>query len=128
VTAGVAVAFDGGSELIPALADGASRVIVSVDGANAETHDRIRGRRGSFDRAMNALSMLDEAASVPFGIDFSVMRGNFDQHEEFCTTVASRFPAAPDLLPGSVPIRPCQSDRVRPARTAQRRPGRRVAR
>src|SRR6266699_681100 len=78
-----------------------SRVAVSVDAATAELHDRIRGRSGSYQRAMDALSLLDGAASassdaglppLPFGIDSVVMRSNFDQMGSLCTTMAARFP------------------------------------
>lgn len=78
-----------------------SRVAVSVDGVTAELHDRIRGRAGSYQRAMEALALLDAAAAdsraegrppLPFGIDSVVMRCNFDQMESLCTTMADRFP------------------------------------
>lgn len=78
-----------------------SRVVVSVDGATPEVHDRIRARTGSFNRAMNALTLLDDAARerrargekpIRFGIDCVVVRSNFHQLEEFCTTIAPRFP------------------------------------
>ncbi|MFF3442464.1 radical SAM protein [Streptosporangium sp. NPDC002721] len=71
-----------------------SRITVSVDGADAEVHDAIRGRTGSFERAMRALALLDEVAppqGVRFGVDCVVTRGNFHQMEEFCTTLAPRF-------------------------------------
>jgi len=76
-------------------------VSVSVDGATAEVHDRIRGRAGSFDRAMKALAVLDEAsraarsrgeAPLSFGLDATIVRSSFDQLEDFCATVAPRFP------------------------------------
>lgn len=78
-----------------------NRVAVSVDAATAELHDRIRGRAGSFQRAMDALSLLDAAAAesiaagqppLPFGIDSVVMRCNFDQMESLCMTMGARFP------------------------------------
>jgi hypothetical protein len=78
-----------------------SRIAVSVDAATAGLHDRIRGRAGSFQRAMDALELLDAAAAeamaagrppVPFGIDSVVMRCNFDQMESLCATMAARFP------------------------------------
>jgi radical SAM protein with 4Fe4S-binding SPASM domain len=37
------------------------RIGVSLDGATAKTHDHIRGRKGSFDRAKNAIWMLRDA-------------------------------------------------------------------
>lgn len=77
-----------------------SRVTVSVDGATPDTHDRIRGRPGSFDRAMKALSRLNEAIderlrsghSAPaLGIDYVVLRSNFQDMERLCTEVLPRF-------------------------------------
>jgi MoaA/NifB/PqqE/SkfB family radical SAM enzyme len=82
------------------LADNFSKITVSVDGATAGTHDRIRGRAGSFERAMAALARLDEAIggrrrsgrpSPALGIDFTVMRGNWDEMEAMCSVAAQRF-------------------------------------
>ncbi|WP_163511525.1 radical SAM protein [Fodinicola acaciae] len=72
-----------------------TRVHVSLDGATAEVHDRIRARKGSYDKVMAALAMLDGAARhrpVHFGFDCVVTRSNFDQLERFCAEVAPRFP------------------------------------
>ncbi|MEV4434895.1 radical SAM protein [Streptomyces sp. NPDC049555] len=75
-------------------------VVVSLDGATAQVHDRIRGRAGSFDRALSALTLLDGVARerrrqqrspLRFGIDCVVVRSNFPQLEEFCTAIAPRF-------------------------------------
>ncbi|GGV35761.1 radical SAM protein [Streptomyces spectabilis] len=77
------------------------QVHMSVDGATAEVHDLIRGRAGSYDRAMKALRLLDDAAgtarsrgepALKFGIDSTVLRSSYDQMELFCTDVAPRFP------------------------------------
>jgi MoaA/NifB/PqqE/SkfB family radical SAM enzyme len=84
--------------MIPELTLACDRIVVSVDGATPETHDRIRGRIGSFQRAMNALSLLDDASreqgdeQFQFGIDCVVLRSNFDQIEEYCQTMVARFP------------------------------------
>ncbi|MFC5750871.1 radical SAM protein [Actinomadura rugatobispora] len=76
-------------------------IAVSLDGATARTHDRIRGRAGSFDRALNALGLLDRAAAeraargakpVKFGLETVVVRSNFDHLPEICATIAPRFP------------------------------------
>jgi MoaA/NifB/PqqE/SkfB family radical SAM enzyme len=81
--------------------DSFARVAISVDGATAELHDRIRGRAGSHERAMAALALFDAAAEEalaegrtpqPFGIDSVVMRSNFDQIEQLCESMAVRFP------------------------------------
>jgi Radical SAM superfamily len=57
--------YTGGWSMTPAVADELVRVFdqitVSVDGATADIHDAIRGRAGSFARAMRTLSMLDTA-------------------------------------------------------------------
>lgn len=88
-----------------------SRITVSVDGADAATHDRIRGRSGSFDRAMGALALLEDVSlqrtmrggdPVLFGLDCVVMRGNFHQMSELCRVVASRFSEMRFLTFGAV--------------------------
>jgi hypothetical protein len=77
-----------------------NQVTVSVDGATPVVHDRIRGRVGSFDRAMRALANLDAAAQraveqgrepTPFGIACTVLRSALDGLEGFCTQIAPRF-------------------------------------
>jgi MoaA/NifB/PqqE/SkfB family radical SAM enzyme len=87
-----------------------SRVHVSVDGATAKVHDTVRAKPGSFERAMKALGLLDEAVreqrergekGLTFGIDGVVVRSNFHQLEEFCTTLAPRFPQARFLSLGA---------------------------
>ncbi|BFU45303.1 radical SAM protein [Krasilnikovia sp. MM14-A1004] len=109
--AGIKVAlFTGGwsvsEELAEQLLRRFFRVSVSVDGATGAAHDRIRGRRGSFDRAMQTLARLDAAAaSVPgavFGIDSVVVRSTVDELDEFCTRIAPRFPALSFLSFGAV--------------------------
>ncbi|MFC4081260.1 radical SAM protein [Amycolatopsis samaneae] len=83
-------------------------VKVSLDGATAGVHDRVRGRNGSFERALAALGLLDEAArdaggaGFAFGIDTVVVRSNFHQLEDICTTIAPRFPALGSLDFGAV--------------------------
>jgi MoaA/NifB/PqqE/SkfB family radical SAM enzyme len=106
-TSGWAVSAEAISRLAPLLA----KVVVSVDGATAEVHDRIRGRAGSFDRAMATLGLLDaekarrDAAGEPcfeFGIDKVVVRSNFHQLDEMCGTLAARFPRLSSVALGAV--------------------------
>jgi len=87
-----------------------SQVTVSLDGATPEVHDRIRGRAGSFERAMNALAMLDDSAGelkatgaggLSYGIDCVVIRSNFHQLEDFCTSIAPRFSELGHMLFGA---------------------------
>jgi len=56
-------------------------VSVSLDGADADTHDRIRGVEGSFDSALQAVRNL-AAADTPPQIIFSLMRENLHQVED----------------------------------------------
>ncbi|QDQ09495.1 radical SAM protein [Streptomyces spectabilis] len=83
------------------LADHFDEVIVSLDGATPEVHDRIRGRAGSFERVLAALTLLDEVAGerraadrgrLCFGIDCVVIRSNFGQLEDMAGDIAHRFP------------------------------------
>jgi SynChlorMet cassette radical SAM/SPASM protein ScmF len=55
-------------------------VSVSLDGADAATHDAIRGRSGSFDLAQQAVQHL-VAANTPPQLIMSLMRSNVDQIE-----------------------------------------------
>ncbi|GAA2877857.1 hypothetical protein GCM10010517_39520 [Streptosporangium fragile] len=101
-----------------------SQITVSVDGADADVHDRIRGRARSFERAMNALALLDDLSGrrtasgeepVEFGIDCAVIRGNFHQMEKFCTAIAPRLPRLRFLtfgaaVPSGLASRPGFSD------------------
>jgi MoaA/NifB/PqqE/SkfB family radical SAM enzyme len=83
------------------LAEVFNQVAVSVDGPDAGLHDRIRGRAGSFERAMNALRLLNEEAErraragekrLNFTAEYVVLRSNFDRMEEFAEIVSARFP------------------------------------
>ena len=97
---GVRVAlYTGGWSLRPELAEQLASTVslvgVSVDGATAEVHDKIRGRRGSFDRVLRSLAVLDAVAEqtpFTFGLDCSVMRSNFHQVDDICRDVVPRFP------------------------------------
>ncbi|WP_031227303.1 radical SAM protein [Streptomyces roseochromogenus] len=86
------------------------RIAVSLDGATAGVHNRIRGRARSFESALSTLSLLDEASRDlaaqlhahvgTFGIDCSLMRSNIHQLEKFCTDIVPRFPAMRHLVFG----------------------------
>jgi len=54
-------------------------VRVSIDGAQAETHDAIRGVPGSFQRACQAIRFLREAGVARLGISPTVMMDNIDE-------------------------------------------------
>ncbi|MBE1489588.1 radical SAM protein [Plantactinospora soyae] len=93
------------------LAGMVAKLVVSVDGATAQVHDRIRGRAGSFDRAMAALALLDAESArraaagespLRFGIDNVVVRSNYHQLDEMCASVAPRFPHLSDVAFGAV--------------------------
>jgi MoaA/NifB/PqqE/SkfB family radical SAM enzyme len=86
-----------------------ANVTVSIDGAIAATHDRLRGRAGSFDRALDAAARLSAAAgdrSKPaVGVDYTVTRSNFGEVADFCRLVATRLPALHYVFLGAaIPI------------------------
>jgi len=75
-----------GEGLTPALAARLARqprcgATIGLDGANAATHDALRGRPGSFDTASSAAQMLAEQG-VAIEIVFSVQRRNAGQIPE----------------------------------------------
>ncbi|MFD2767976.1 radical SAM protein [Micromonospora eburnea] len=89
------------SALAADLLTSVDRVNVSVDGATATVHDRIRGRSGSFTRATATLTRLDHEAArlraagsrvAEFGVDCTVVRSNFDQLDALCTWATRQFP------------------------------------
>jgi MoaA/NifB/PqqE/SkfB family radical SAM enzyme len=97
--------------MVPVLLDVASNITVSVDGATAVMHDRIRGRAGSFTRAMQALTAIADAVASrrrarqhtpALGIDFVVTRSNFAQLGDFCASVAPQFAALDYVFFGAV--------------------------
>lgn len=62
-------------------ASGIARVSVSLDGATAAVHDRMRQIPGAFDRALDGLRHLHDAG-VPFQINVTLTKGNAGQLEE----------------------------------------------
>jgi MoaA/NifB/PqqE/SkfB family radical SAM enzyme len=83
------------------LAGSVAAVTVSVDGRDEQAHDAIRGRAGSFRRAMAALDRLSrvkrsraERGEKHFrlGIDYTVTRSGHDGLGDFVAEATSRFP------------------------------------
>ncbi len=68
---------------------GVARLGISLDGANAETHDAFRGWRGSFDRT---LKMIEDARwiDMPVQINTSITRRNFHQIDEIAELLSDR--------------------------------------
>jgi len=60
---------------------GVSHIRVSIDGATATTHDTIRRKRGSFQQAWRAVSMLQRTKIPTVGISCTVMESNFHEVE-----------------------------------------------
>lgn len=65
---------------------GISRMAVSIDGADAETHDSFRGVAGSFDRSIDALRAA-RVLGLPTQINTTITRRNYDQIDR----MAERF-------------------------------------
>ncbi|MFH2137111.1 MAG: radical SAM protein [Candidatus Omnitrophota bacterium] len=58
-----------------------SEVGISIQGINAQTHDRITGNPGSFAKALSAVKILKQA-KVPVGIKTTLMKTNFSEYKE----------------------------------------------
>ena len=86
-TAGLTTALATNGTLIDAAAaeqirnSGVARVSVSLDGATAEVHDRLRQLKGSFERAIEGIGYLRDA-KVPFQINMTLTRHNAGQLQE----------------------------------------------
>jgi MoaA/NifB/PqqE/SkfB family radical SAM enzyme len=83
------------------LATSVAAVTVSVDGRDERTHDAIRGRAGSFRRAMAALDRLSRVKlsrtkrgekHFRLGIDYTVTRSGRSGLGDFVAEATSRFP------------------------------------
>lgn len=72
--------------------DGLSRVGVSLDGASASVHDSIRGRQGSWERALGAVARLNERG-VRTGVITTVMRRNLGELGAMGELLAGRVAA-----------------------------------
>lgn len=70
-------------ERLPAISDYIGQFFVSLDSPIAEEHDRIRGVKGSFERA---IAGIKEARSIgiPVNVVATVMESNFGQLERLC--------------------------------------------
>ncbi len=88
------------ADMLPMLMDFCTTVVVSIDGATARVHNRIRGRAASFERALNSLALLNQEVAKrkqkdkkcpQLAIDFVVMQSNIHQLRQFCTEVVPRF-------------------------------------
>ncbi len=102
------------------LATCASSVTVSMDGATEATHDRIRQRRGAFEKARAALTLLARvkrertARGEPcFALttDFTVVRSNASEMEHFVADVTRAFPGLDEVRFGmAVPEGPAAEE------------------
>ena len=84
---GLPCAFSPNGTLItPELAEkirdaGVDRVSISIDGADAASHDDFRGVPGAFDASMRGIGFLKEAG-VPFQINTTVTRNNLHSFKD----------------------------------------------
>ena len=63
---------------------GISRMAISIDGADAETHDTMRGVAGSFDRSLEILTTA-QAVGIPTQVNTTLSPRNVDQIERMST-------------------------------------------
>lgn len=67
---------------------GVGSVNVSIDGDNDETHDRFRGRRGGFKKALRSLKLFSERG-IPCGSQTTLFKGNLTQSENIFNAMYS---------------------------------------
>lgn len=72
---------------------GVMRVSVSLDGADAETHNKLRCMEGSFERAIEGIKLLREN-DVPFQINLTLTKHNAHQLKEVYNLAESLGAAA----------------------------------
>jgi len=68
---------------------GVSRLAVSIDGANAATHDAFRGVSGSFQRSLEILADA-RAAGLPLQVNTTITRRNTHQVDEMAELLAGQ--------------------------------------
>lgn len=103
-----------------------SAVAVSLDGARAETHDRVRRREGSFVRAVAAIHRLQDAGFAHVDVSFACTAYNIDEFPEVLNlcdelgvgslrTHTLAMTGTASLNPEIAAVSPPQLDRVRAA-------------
>lgn len=59
------------------------RIEISIDGATPETHDKIRGVKGSWERAINAVKIAKKYCRVS-QLNFVIQKDNYQEVADFC--------------------------------------------
>jgi MoaA/NifB/PqqE/SkfB family radical SAM enzyme len=91
------------SSSLSSLMDNFRRIHLSLDSGSRHTHDRLRGRAGSFNEVMATLESLQALRLRSLVvIEMSVVRSNFNDIEEMCALLRSRFPFVRHLNVGLV--------------------------
>jgi MoaA/NifB/PqqE/SkfB family radical SAM enzyme len=82
-----------------------SHIQVSIDGGNAEIHDKIRGRKDSFNRAINAVKLFKKCGIDKVAIGYSLNNYNRDSFFELvgiCKKIgADKLRVQPVVLTGN---------------------------
>ena len=68
---------------------GIARVAVSLDGADAETHDAFRGVAGSYDRTLEIL-LTAESLGIPVQVNTTITPANFEQVDDIANLLAEQ--------------------------------------
>lgn len=79
------------------------RCVVSVDGAKAATHDKIRGKKGSWERAINAVKTAQKHTTVT-QINFVVQHGNYTELVDLCNFAKKEFGVPVAFIPISTKL------------------------
>jgi MoaA/NifB/PqqE/SkfB family radical SAM enzyme len=92
---------------------GVASVNVSLDGPDAETHDRLRGRRGSFERVLRAVAHLVAVPRRPYRVALTCALGETNAGDAERLLERARDIGADRV--GFLPVHEFPANRVQPA-------------
>ena len=99
------------------VAAGVQSVAISIDGADAATHDSFRGQRGAFHQAMEGASAC-KAAGLPFQFNMVIRKGTISQIPDMLRLAVENGAGAAeffDLVAAGRAKQQCQDELLEPA-------------
>jgi len=76
-------------EIAIKLSEYVSTIQLSIDGATAETHDYLRGRKGSFNRVINAIKMIGNTKLCNCSVSFVPNAYNINEYDQLVDLLIS---------------------------------------
>ncbi len=93
-------------------------ISTSLDGASAETHDRVRGIPGSFERTLAALALLRQererrGRKLALRLNFTLMRSNYREYPELVRLAAREGAVNVEPMPVDTKVEELRLGRAR---------------